>query len=86
MKFRFFSKNKNTYALVLEKNIVDFDITAIANQLLDLIKENQPITKKSRIDLCIALRRRKKTIRLTLVVLYANNLKGIAFKACLIIL
>ncbi|NQX98854.1 MAG: hypothetical protein HRT73_13400, partial [Flavobacteriales bacterium] len=68
--FKFFSKNKNTYALVIEKNVDDFDITTVTQQLITLIKENQSLNRKGKIDLSIALRKRKEVIRLTLVSIF----------------
>lgn len=78
-KFRLFSKNKSTYALVIEKDISDFDITEMTNQLLNLVKENQTTIKKSRIDLGIALRKRKQAIRLTLVCIIRAQPKKYSF-------
>lgn len=76
---KFISKRKSTYALVLEKKLSDFNVPEMTNQIIDLIKEHQPISKRNKIDLSIALRKRKDKIRLTLVSIVYPKSKHYSF-------
>jgi len=68
----FVVKEKQTYNLVIEKGIDEFDVDLITKQLVRMVKENQTFYRKSKLDIGVAVRKRKDTIRVTLVSILQN--------------
>jgi len=66
-----FSKNRNRYSIVIEKNKYELNQDEIVKELVSLIKENQNIDNLSKIGLSVAIIKRKKGIRIALVSIIA---------------
>lgn len=67
-----FNKNIHTYSAIIEKDVDDFDSETISNELAALLKDNQSINPKSKIDVAILLKKRKNLVRLTMVSVVQN--------------
>ena len=62
-----FSKEVHTYSLVLLKNLNDINIDSLPAEMVALVTANQNILHKSKLDIGVALRKRKNTVKITLV-------------------
>lgn len=67
-----FNKTIHTYSAIIEKDINDFDSESISQQFASLLKEKQPFTTKSKIDVAVVLKKRKNLVRVTLVSVLQN--------------
>lgn len=63
----FFKKTINTYTVVIERDLSNFDETEMSTQLADLVFANQTINNKSKVGLGIAVKKQKNTVRIALV-------------------
>lgn len=67
-----FNKTIHTYSAIIEKDVDDFDSETISNELANMLKDNQPINAKSKIDVAVLLKKRKNLVRLTMVSVVQN--------------
>lgn len=67
-----FNKSVHTYSAIIEKDIADFDNTTVSEELTTLLKDNQSINPKSKIDVAVLLKKRKNLVRLTMVSVVQN--------------
>jgi hypothetical protein len=65
--FGFFSKEKNSYSVVLEKEIKDYNEDSVTNELVALVKENMSLEGYKKIGMSVAIIKRKNKIRIGLV-------------------
>jgi uncharacterized protein YkwD len=76
--FGFFSKEYTSYELVLEKEIPEFHMDTIITEMLGHLMENQTISPKSKIDLSVAMKRKKQRVRISMVcVVYSSKKNAI---------
>lgn len=73
-----FVKEINTYTLVIEKELDEFNSKTISEELAQLIVSKQKFNTKSKLDLGVALRKRKNTVRITLVSVLYNPKSKVA--------
>jgi uncharacterized protein YkwD len=62
-----FAKDIDTYTLVLERDLDDFNAQLVSKELAQLIVSKQTFTVKSKLDLGFALKKKKNIVRITLV-------------------
>ncbi len=62
-----FTKAKYTYTVVLEKDMNEFNLDSIANELETLIKQNQLFSDKRKIGMGLSIKKKSNIIRVTLV-------------------
>ncbi len=67
-----FNKSIHTYSAIIEKDVDDFNSETISNELATMLKDNQPINPKSKIDVTVLLKKRKNLVRLTMVSVVQN--------------
>lgn len=67
-----FNRKKHIYTAVLEKPITDFNGKAVSEQLVNLLKHNQNLNTKSKIDVAVALKKRKDKVRICMVSILQN--------------
>lgn len=63
----FFTKEISTYTLVIEKELNSFNEDDISDTLAEMVQANQSINTKSNLGLGVAIKKSKKTIRVSLV-------------------
>ena len=68
-----FKKEKRTYSLVLEKELIGFNAEAVTGQMLNLFLKEQKFKRNSKMDIGIALKKSKGTVRITLVSVLAST-------------
>ncbi len=73
-----FAKDIDTYTLVIEREVDDFNAQAVSKELAQLIASKQPFTTKSKLDLGLALKKKKNTVRITLVSVCYNPKNKVA--------
>lgn len=63
----FFTKEVNTYTLVIEKELDGFNETEVSNTLAEMVYANQTFNSKSKVGLGVAVKKQKTTVRIALV-------------------
>ncbi len=70
--FGLIKKQINTYSAVIERDINQFDSKEVTKELSNMLKNNQSINPKSKIDLALVLKKKKDKVRITLVSILYN--------------
>ena len=73
-----FAKDIDIYTLVIERELDDFNVQAVSKDLAQLIASKQIFTAKSKLDLGLALKKKKNIVRISLVSVCYNPKNKVA--------